>query len=57
MGFSPYREDAALLGLPLVCRPSSKSGRFCVRFGTRLCLSGLGPEAAAAQLRQKGFPC
>jgi ADP-heptose:LPS heptosyltransferase len=57
MGFSPYRADSAVVGLPLVCRPCSKSGRVCVRFGTRLCLRGLSPEAVGARLREGGFPC
>jgi ADP-heptose:LPS heptosyltransferase len=57
MGFSPYRADSAVVGLPLVCRPCSKSGRVCVRFGTRLCLRGLSAEAVGARLRAGGFPC
>lgn len=57
MGFSPYREDSQVIGLPLVCRPCSKSGRICVRFGTRLCLRGLTPESVGARLRAGGFPC
>ncbi len=57
MGFSPYRDDSVLLGLPLACRPCSKSGRICYRFGTRLCLRGLRVEVVAASLREKGFPC
>jgi ADP-heptose:LPS heptosyltransferase len=57
LGFSPYREGSLALGLPLVCRPCSKSGRVCVRFGTRRCLRGLGPDEVARQLRAGGFPC
>jgi ADP-heptose:LPS heptosyltransferase len=57
MGFSPYREKSLLLGLPLLCRPCSKSGRICVRGGTRKCLRGLSVSAVAGQLRQRGFPC
>ncbi|MGZ3655333.1 MAG: glycosyltransferase family 9 protein [Bdellovibrionota bacterium] len=57
LGFSPYRENSVALGLPLICRPCSKSGRVCVRFGTRLCLNGLSPDAVAARLRQGGYPC
>lgn len=57
MGFSPYREDSVLLGLPLACRPCSKSGRVCVRFGTRFCLRGLGVHQVASRLRERGFPC
>lgn len=57
MGFSPYREKSILLGLPLVCRPCSKSGRICVRWGSRKCLRDLSVPAVAAKLRQGGFPC
>jgi ADP-heptose:LPS heptosyltransferase len=57
MGFSPHRDDSLLLGLPLLCRPCSKSGRFCMRFGSRLCLKGLTASAAADRLRERGFPC
>lgn len=57
MGFSPYRDRSVLLGLPLVCRPCSKSGRLCVRGGTRKCLRDLTVAYVAGQLRQRGFPC
>lgn len=57
MGFSPYREKSLLLGLPLVCRPCSKSGKICVRGGTRKCLRDLSVPEVAGQLRQRGFPC
>jgi ADP-heptose:LPS heptosyltransferase len=56
-GFSPYRERSLALGLPLLSRPCSKSGRVCVRFGTRLCLRGLSASEVARQLRAGGFPC
>jgi ADP-heptose:LPS heptosyltransferase len=57
MGFSPYREKSLLLGLPLVCRPCSKSGRICVRWGSRKCLRDLSVPEVAGQLRLRGFPC
>lgn len=57
MGFSPYREKSLLLGLPLVCRPCSKSGRICLRGGTRKCLRDLSVPEVAGQLRRRGFPC
>lgn len=57
MGFSPYREKSVLLGLPLICRPCSKSGRICVRAGTRKCLKDLTVPDVAGRLRQRGFPC
>jgi|GEM_PF-108345 len=57
MGFSPYREGSVLLGANLVCRPCSKSGNICVRFGSRLCLFGLRVAEVAARLRERGYPC
>lgn len=57
MGFSPYRAQSLAVGLDLLCRPCSKSGRFCVRFGTRECLKGMEPEGVAERLRRGGFPC
>lgn len=57
MGFSPYREGSLLLGLPLACRPCSKTGRFCPRFGTRKCLNELSVPAVAEKLRRGGYPC
>jgi ADP-heptose:LPS heptosyltransferase len=57
LGFSPYREKSLLLGLPLVCRPCSKSGWFCPRLGSRKCLRGLSVQAVVARLRQWGLPC
>lgn len=58
MGFSPYRQNSLLLGRDdLICRPCSKTGRVCVRFGTRLCLYGLGVDEVASRLRERGFPC
>lgn len=57
MGFSPYRPGSALLGVPLWCRPCSKSGWICPRFGTYKCLRDLTAASAAALLAQKGYPC
>jgi ADP-heptose:LPS heptosyltransferase len=57
MGFSPYREGSLSLGLRLICRPCSKSGRVCVRAGTRKCLFGLSVAQVAGRLRGRGFPC
>lgn len=57
LGFSPYRDRSLAIGLPLVCRPCSKSGKVCVRFGTRHCLNGLKVADVAAMLRERGFPC
>lgn len=57
MGFSPYRKKSLLLGLPLICRPCSKSGRFCIRGGSRKCLYDLGVESVMEKLRVWGLPC
>lgn len=57
MGFSPYRERSLLLGLPLVCRPCSKTGRICPRFGTRKCLKGLSVQRVIELLRAGAYPC
>lgn len=57
MGFSPYKESSILLGLPLICRPCSKSGKFCPRFGSRKCLFDLTAAMVAESLRRKGYPC
>lgn len=57
LGFSPHRERSLTLGLPLLCRPCSKSGRICWRFGTRKCLYGLRVQDVVAELRARGYPC
>lgn len=57
MGFSPYRKGSLLLGLDLICRPCSKTGKICWRFGTRKCLYGLSPELVIGKLRVRGYPC
>ena len=57
MGFSPYREKSLLVGLDLLCRPCSKSGRICPRLGSRKCLRGLSVPAVAEKLRRWGLPC
>lgn len=57
LGFSPYRTGSVLLGLPLICRPCSKSGQFCVRLGSRKCLNDLSLEQVSETLRARGYPC
>ncbi|RYZ96092.1 MAG: hypothetical protein EOP11_23940 [Proteobacteria bacterium] len=57
MGFSPYREKSVLLGLNLICRPCSKSGRICPRFGTYKCLNDLTVAGVSETLRRRGYPC
>ena len=57
MGFSPYGKEAILIGLDLVCRPCSKSGKFCIRFGSRKCLRDLTVERVQTDLKKGGFPC
>ena len=44
LGFSPYRPGSKIAGLSLFCRPCSKSGKFCVRFGSRVCLKGISAK-------------
>jgi heptosyltransferase-2 len=44
LGFSVYRPESKIMALDLICRPCSKSGRFCFRFGTRKCLRALPSE-------------
>ena len=57
MGFSPYRPGSVLLGLPLLCRPCSKAGKVCPRFGSYKCLNDLSEASVARTLRQRGYPC
>jgi ADP-heptose:LPS heptosyltransferase len=57
MGFSPYRAGSVLIGLDLVCRPCSKTGWICWRFGTRKCLYDLSVASVVERLRARGFPC
>ncbi len=44
LGFSPYRPGSKIAGLSLVCRPCSKTGKFCLRFGSRICLKGISAK-------------
>lgn len=57
LGFSPYRQNSQVVGLDLFCRPCSKSGKFCVRWGSRKCLNGLAVSQVLAALKAQGFPC
>jgi heptosyltransferase II len=57
LGFSPHRERSVVLGLDLLCRPCSKSGKFCPRLGTRHCVRGLTVQTVADRLRRWGLPC
>jgi len=57
MGFSPYREKSLLLGLSLFCRPCSKSGKYCLRGGTRKCLNDLSVDIVIEKLKAWGLPC
>jgi ADP-heptose:LPS heptosyltransferase len=51
LGFSPYRSDSKVVGLDLWCRPCSKSGAFCWRWGSRACLKDLSPDQVIKELR------
>jgi ADP-heptose:LPS heptosyltransferase len=44
LGFSPYRPGSKIAGLSLFCRPCSKTGKYCLRFGSRICLNGISPK-------------
>ena len=55
LGFSPYREGSQLAGLSLFCRPCSKSGKICLRGGSRKCLRDLSVQAVLSKIR--GLPC
>ncbi len=57
MGFSIYRQQSVLVGKNLVCRPCSKTGRFCFRWGSRACLRGLSPQEVLTAMRQGGVKC
>lgn len=41
LGFSVYKKSSRKVGLDLVCRPCSKTGRICWRFGKRTCMKEL----------------
>ncbi len=57
MGFSPYRPKSILVGKKLFCRPCSKSGNICWRWGSRACLKDLGTQEVLAQIRKGGVNC
>ncbi len=44
LGFSSFREQSIVVGKDLWCRPCSKSGKICYRWGSRACLKQLSPE-------------
>ncbi len=51
MGFGPWRTESRSIQSAIVCRPCSRNGRFCYRFGQPYeCLRGLTAEAAHAQI-------
>lgn len=52
LGFSVYRESSRILALDLACRPCSKTGSICWRWGSRECLRGLKPESVFAAVEE-----
>ena len=54
LGFSPGGANTHLVGLDLLCRPCSKSGKFCWRGGTRKCLNDL-PVSDVLQAVEKAL--
>lgn len=44
LGFSSFREQSIVVGKDLWCRPCSKSGKICYRWGSRACLKQLSAE-------------
>ena len=45
LGFTVAGPKSRVVSMNLACRPCSKSGNICWRFGTRKCLYGLGPDS------------
>lgn len=52
LGFTPYRADSRAVGVDLLCRPCSKSGRFCWRGGSRICLTNVTPAQVESVVRE-----
>ncbi len=57
MGFSIYRKQSVLVGKDLFCRPCSKTGRICFRWGSRTCLESLSPQEVLANMQHGGVKC
>lgn len=53
MGFSVHRKSSEVLGLDLACRPCSKSGKICWRWGSRKCLTDLSVDFVWSQLASR----
>lgn len=49
-GYSVYRPGSRLVAADLACRPCSKNGRICWRFGTRACMEKIAASAVLKQL-------
>ncbi len=45
LGFTVAGPKSRVVAMDLACRPCSKSGKICWRFGTRKCLHGLAADA------------
>src|SRR5690606_35675269 len=51
LGFSVFRPESQVAALDLLCRPCSKSGRFCWRLGARTCMRGLSVDRVFSALQ------
>ena len=53
MGCLPFHRQSEIVEKSLWCRPCSKNGQGpCIRFGNRVCLNSIGPEAVFARVEQ-----
>jgi heptosyltransferase-2 len=50
-GYSVYRKKSAIVSTNLFCRPCSKNGHPCWRWGSRACLTRITPAEVAHQVR------
>lgn len=53
LGFSSYRGESVVAGKDLWCRPCSKSGKFCYRWGSRACLKQLSADEVWAMVPEE----
>lgn len=53
LGFTVYRKGSLVLGEDLFCRPCSKNGYICWRWGTRACLKDLSLNRVYEALHSK----
>lgn len=51
LGYSTYAPESKIVGVDLLCRPCSKNGRICWRFGSRACMSTLDVDTVLVAAR------